>query len=61
MLKTYLVAVVTIIIALALFGVILPMLFSAKSNEAVLVGGFIVVILPVIAVGAFKMFKGDSK
>lgn len=59
--KMYILMVATAIVLLSLFGVILPMLLSAKSTEAVLLGGLIVIILPVIAAGAFKLFNGEAK
>lgn len=59
--KRYFLIVATVVVCLALFGFVLPMLFSARSTEAVLLGGLIVVIMPVLGAGILKMLKGESK
>lgn len=55
--KSYLTIVVSLVIVVALFGGILPALVSAKSTEAVLLAGVIILILPVCVVGVVKLFN----
>ena len=64
MVKMYFIIVSLIILSIALFGFVLPALFSAESYEAVVLGVFLVVNTPLFAIHVVRKLlttKGEKR
>lgn len=59
--KNYFLVVVGIVVLLALFGVIIPALISAKSTTSVLLGAAITLVVPVLIAAYVKLFKSQKQ
>lgn len=58
-LKVYSSVIILVVLAVVLFGFVLPMLISAKSTELVVLGVLAVLVsVPIFVLSIYKIYKG---